>query len=210
MTKLQIDADMVQQALDAAREFINDVHFGEWEGPGYRRNNVQDLITDALAALQQPEQQSLRHEPFNHRNPMQPEPQDVTRASELLEIFKDVDQQGTLLGMGKQQAQAGEPEVVAWLRRDGMKAMPTDVKEAYVQEEDAFSKEIVEDYSTPLITLQSHREAMAKFREALKACVMALEIAANFCGKHTAEECPDLIALPIKDATTKAQGAMKP
>jgi len=39
----------------------------------------------------------------------------------------------------------------------------------------------------------THDEAIKKIREGLK-------IADKFCGNHTANECPDTVAIPIKDA----------
>lgn len=44
----------INDALIAAREFINDVHYGEWAGSGGRRNEVQAKLTKALAAPSQP------------------------------------------------------------------------------------------------------------------------------------------------------------
>ncbi len=43
----------------------------------------------------------------------------------------------------------------------------------------------------------------------IEKALYALKIADEFCGKHTAEDCPDYIAVPIKDAI-KALEAEKP
>jgi hypothetical protein len=44
------------------------------------------------------------------------------------------------------------PKPTAWLRYDGMKAMPADEKEAYQQLTDSLSKSIVAEYTIPLYT----------------------------------------------------------
>jgi hypothetical protein len=42
--------DIIRMALVDAQEFINEVHYGEWPGPGGRRNAVSDKIQAAIAA----------------------------------------------------------------------------------------------------------------------------------------------------------------
>lgn len=182
MTKLQIDAAVVQQALDAAREFINDVHFGEWAGPGYRRNNVQDLITDALAALQQPEQQAEpcpksraddlacknRHqcwEPCGELGKSEAHAKAVPqrtkeKTSEMAPVFETArkavahrfSHYHTV--MRGQQALAGEPEVVAAITIDVVDDIRMGATWSLVKYDLPAGKH-------DLIILQYHREAMA-------------------------------------------------
>lgn len=120
------------------------------------------------------------------------------------------------------QAQA-EPEVVAEYVED----------ETYGHRRWKWGKLPTPEVGDKLITLQAHREAMAeitrRFEElkrhgishhvhneaiakkdaALDACVEALGIADEFCDSHSADECPDTVALPIKSAITQAKKARK-
>lgn len=57
--------------------------------------------------------------------------------------------------------------------------------------------------------INSHDELVAeveRLRVALQQCQIALLIADRFCGNHTADDCGDDVAIPIRDAliaTTK-------
>lgn len=71
-----------------------------------------------------------------------------------------------------QQAQAGEPEVVAWMRTGSSDGSPV-VTEALLKRAPEYRSE----YEEALITLQSHRDAITKKDAALQACVEALQMA---------------------------------
>jgi hypothetical protein len=56
-----------------------------------------------------------------------------------------------------------------------------------------------------LAKLKQQAFAEKELRAALVDAVDALEIANKFCGSHTAEDCPDTVAIPINEALTRCK-----
>ena len=57
-----------------------------------------------------------------------------------------------------------EPETVAWMRADGLKAMPHVDREACQEAGDKFALELVEDYRTPLVLRSDLESTVAALR----------------------------------------------
>lgn len=70
---------------------------------------------------------------------------------------------------------------------------------------ESFAGDKVADYT--LHAINSHDELVEevdRLHQVMQRCCDALYIADKFCGNHTADECDDSIAIPIKDALVEA------